>query len=90
MLLNSWIGFRTIMHRCQSHHSHKKIFDAETPSAGFTMMLRMIFLMLPARASNDLTCMISDTSKVDGNGVLEVLESGKTYYKTVAGAEFIV
>lgn len=54
------------------------------------MMLRMIFLMLPARASNDLTCMISDTSKVDGNGVPEVLESGKTYYKTVAGAEFIV
>ena len=68
----------------------KKTFDALMPAVGSTLMLLMIFLMSPARASTDLTCTISGASEVGANGALEALAGGKNYYETVAGAEFIV
>ena len=68
----------------------RKTFDAFITPVRYTLMLVTIFLLTPARAGTDLTCMISGASEVNASGTLEALAGGKNYYETVAGAEFIV
>ena len=66
------------------------IIDTLTGYARTAALTTILFALLPAHASNDLTCTISGASEISANGTLEPLAGGKNYYETVAGAEFIV